>query len=211
MSHYQNLGLPNNASQEEVKKAYRSLAKKYHPDRNKSANAHDQFVKINNSYEYIISGKGNFTLNTHAYYNPPTKKGDPVNEFDKDGDGKLSEDEWKEQNKHKLEEEARSFYNLYKTSLGFKIELFLKYSVTYGSLASAILFCLFISVVAANSEPIPSLTLGIILFVISSFFFVLPILAFITRNTSRKKRRVYVKIIRKFYEPKFKILGLFNS
>ncbi len=41
--YYQTLGVAKSASAEEVKRAYRNLAKKYHPDVNKAADASQKF------------------------------------------------------------------------------------------------------------------------------------------------------------------------
>lgn len=52
-NHYDILGLPQNASPTEIKKAYRKLSFQYHPDRNKSHDATDKFKDINNSYQIL--------------------------------------------------------------------------------------------------------------------------------------------------------------
>jgi hypothetical protein len=51
--YYKVLGLPQGSSNEQVKKAYRKLAMKYHPDRNNSADAEKIFIKINEAYAYL--------------------------------------------------------------------------------------------------------------------------------------------------------------
>jgi molecular chaperone DnaJ len=56
---YSILDLQSGASQEEAKKQYRELTKKFHPDINKDKGAEDKFKRINEAYECVKSGKGN--------------------------------------------------------------------------------------------------------------------------------------------------------
>ena len=51
--YYGILGVPKNASQDQIKNAYRELALKYHPDRNKSKDAEAKFKEINAAYAVL--------------------------------------------------------------------------------------------------------------------------------------------------------------
>lgn len=51
--YYQLLGVPKDADAKTIKKAYRQLAMRYHPDVNKEAGSEDQFKKINEAYEVL--------------------------------------------------------------------------------------------------------------------------------------------------------------
>ena len=53
--YYQILGIPEDASPEEVKRAFRSLAVKYHPDKNPGNEkwAGDKFKEINEAYSVL--------------------------------------------------------------------------------------------------------------------------------------------------------------
>ena len=50
---YEILGVSRNASQDEIKKAYRKLAKQYHPDINKEPGAEEKYKKINAAYTVL--------------------------------------------------------------------------------------------------------------------------------------------------------------
>lgn len=51
--YYSILGVDKNASEDEIKSAYRRLAKKYHPDLNKTEEAANKFKEINEAYEVL--------------------------------------------------------------------------------------------------------------------------------------------------------------
>ena len=55
--HYQALGLKYGASKDDIKKAYRTLSKKYHPDLNKEDGAEDRFKKISDAYQSLTNDK----------------------------------------------------------------------------------------------------------------------------------------------------------
>ncbi len=50
---YETLNVSENATPAEIKKAYRTLAKKYHPDMNKDPKAEEKFKEINAAYEVL--------------------------------------------------------------------------------------------------------------------------------------------------------------
>ena len=52
-NHYQTLGVSEEATSEEIKKAYRKLALQYHPDRNKESGAEEKFKQITEAYEIL--------------------------------------------------------------------------------------------------------------------------------------------------------------
>jgi len=54
---YETLGISEKASAEEIKKAYRKLARKYHPDVNKEEEAIEKFKEINAAYEVLSDKK----------------------------------------------------------------------------------------------------------------------------------------------------------
>ncbi len=51
--YYEILGVPRDASQEDIKRAYRSLARKYHPDVSDEPNAEENFKDVNGAYEVL--------------------------------------------------------------------------------------------------------------------------------------------------------------
>ena len=52
-NYYDILGVSKTASADEIKSAYRNLAKKYHPDINKTEGAAEKFKEINEAYEVL--------------------------------------------------------------------------------------------------------------------------------------------------------------
>ena len=56
------LEIPQDASEMEIKRAYRKKSREFHPDINKAPNSLDQFILVNEAYEILIH------KNTHEIY-----------------------------------------------------------------------------------------------------------------------------------------------
>lgn len=68
--YYEVLGLQKGASQEEIKKAYRGLAKKYHPDVNKEAGAEEKFKEINEAYDTLSDEQKKARYDQYGFDDP---------------------------------------------------------------------------------------------------------------------------------------------
>jgi DnaJ-class molecular chaperone len=51
--YYKTLGVPKSASADEIRKAYKKLSKKYHPDANKEKDAAEQFKQVQEAYDVL--------------------------------------------------------------------------------------------------------------------------------------------------------------
>ena len=56
-NYYQELGLQRDAATDDIKKAYRKLARKYHPDVSKESNAEEMMQKINVAYDTLSNAE----------------------------------------------------------------------------------------------------------------------------------------------------------
>ena len=68
--YYEVLGLQKGASQDEIKKAYRTLAKKYHPDINKEPGAEEKFKEINEAYDTLSDEQKKARYDQYGFDDP---------------------------------------------------------------------------------------------------------------------------------------------
>lgn len=68
--YYEVLGLGRDASPEEIRKSYRKLARKYHPDVNKAADAEDKFKEVKEAYDVLSDEQKRATYDRYGHVDP---------------------------------------------------------------------------------------------------------------------------------------------
>ena len=68
--YYKILGVKREASEDEIKKAYRKLARKYHPDVSKEKNAEDKFKEVNEANEVLSDKEKRAAYDNLGSYQP---------------------------------------------------------------------------------------------------------------------------------------------
>jgi len=76
-NHYEVLGVSQESNETEIKKAYRSLSLKYHPDRNPSPEANSKFQTINQAYETLSDPQSKQQYDMELKYGQGTSQGFP--------------------------------------------------------------------------------------------------------------------------------------
>jgi curved DNA-binding protein CbpA len=104
------LGVSENATIEEIKKAYRYKVKLYHPDANPNINTKDYYIRIQEAYDFLVNNPYNVISNMQ--YNPVMQGARPVKVYSSTAQTKASYNRQKEKEKeveklHKWDEENR--------------------------------------------------------------------------------------------------------
>lgn len=68
--YYEVLGVGKDASGEDIKKAYRKLARQYHPDVNKAADAEDKFKEVKEAYDTLSDDGKRATYDRYGHVDP---------------------------------------------------------------------------------------------------------------------------------------------
>jgi len=82
--YYSILGVSRSASKEEIKKAYRRLAMKWHPDHNASPDAKQKFIQINDAYERLTEGRPRYVYKSVVTKKPTHSRPKTAREMDEE-------------------------------------------------------------------------------------------------------------------------------
>ena len=86
--YYKILGVARGASEDEIKKAYRKLARKYHPDVSKEANAKERFQEVSEAYETLRDKEKRAAYDSLGSFRPGQDFRPPPDWFDRFGAGR---------------------------------------------------------------------------------------------------------------------------
>jgi DnaJ-class molecular chaperone len=121
-NYYEILEIVSTATKVEIKKSYRKLALQYHPDKNKSPDAHERFIEINEAYLILhddeARAKYDREFKTYRLQEPTTKK-EKQTETEKETEDAFEDfnlNDWSKKAKNQAEQYSQmsyeTFYNL---------------------------------------------------------------------------------------------------
>jgi curved DNA-binding protein len=86
--YYKILGVERGASDEDIKKAYRKLARRYHPDVSKEANAKERFQEVSEAYETLRDKEKRAAYDSLGSFRPGQDFRPPPDWFERFGSGR---------------------------------------------------------------------------------------------------------------------------
>ncbi|HLJ79845.1 MAG TPA: molecular chaperone DnaJ [Ktedonobacterales bacterium] len=89
--YYEILGVARNASEDDIKKAFRRLARQYHPDVNREKGAEERFKEINEAYEVLGDGQKRQAYDRFGHAGVSGAAGAGANPFEGFGFGSFSD------------------------------------------------------------------------------------------------------------------------
>ncbi len=95
-NYYHILGVSQTATLDQIKKAYRKKAMLLHPDINKAEDANDQFILLNEAYEYLLKTQGTHSNNNIRAQQQAQKQA-------------AYQKEWEQKEREKARERARAY------------------------------------------------------------------------------------------------------
>lgn len=105
MNPYTILGVSTNSTDLEIKRAYRNLVKRYHPDRRSSESSHEQIVAINQAYDILSDPekRAQYDRGFATLYFTPQPEEDPMEAYKREYKRKR----WEREKKEREEKLAR--------------------------------------------------------------------------------------------------------
>ena len=127
-NYHKTLGISSSASKSEIKRAYRRLAMKYHPDKNSSEHAQKLFIEINEAYAFLSNEKISVLNTQQKNYNDSSKKNFSQEELEKRIQWAKQYAKYKKIKEEKINE--ISYHKIQNSSLGWIAPLISSISIT---------------------------------------------------------------------------------
>ncbi|MBU3658339.1 MAG: J domain-containing protein [Flavobacteriales bacterium] len=149
--YYKILKIDCKATERDIKKAYRNLAMKWHPDINKNPSAHSIFIEINEAYEILINPKKRAEYDLIFSEKQHTNTS---NEFKS----------WQEEAQKKANSYATMTIEDFKNKIIMEIKLVGSYSASFG----CFIFLIFGIIINLSAVSIlgPSVLVSVVVFII---------------------------------------------
>lgn len=157
--HYKTLGLPPEADLAQIKKAYRQLAKQWHPDRNSAPGAETRFIAISEAYEQLVAIKSGRLRSTATR---SRRRSAPRQETSGQREARI-----RQESRERAQAHARMRFEAYKKTEQYQDSLALETAVHFAKLLLTILFYILLPIILySTTGPV-----GLIIQLVLCFFF----------------------------------------